>query len=356
VDAAYFAAGEEFGKDTKGAPVAGIVERGYKHRVISDIEICITGRKALAVEDNGCGHGQGNHFGARAVFEAGVPDPFPVLGEGTVIGVVGIGFLTENKSAGIYKAAEVVHVAVGIVTGDAFAEPEDVRDAKIAPEDLAVVAFVKAGITDLDLGIEQAFFGDKEGTAPVGIDGAAFEEDRTIFDLNGKRGETQVLDEKRGESGVKTPVGVFRPAVEAEERGGDFALRIGVSCQEEGADVAHPSTVKRQDQELDAAAVGAGALKYTADAFFLRGGLNNEPDRFAGKYMADDLGENPRDRLEFSRPVFFIVGPGQEGSGMGFPLGGHAESLVYGIGVVRGGSRHRCSAFIVPVIRRESVG
>jgi len=54
----YFAIGEERGQDIQCDPIHGIVERGDQHQAIRDIEVGVTGRESLAVEENRRGHGQ----------------------------------------------------------------------------------------------------------------------------------------------------------------------------------------------------------------------------------------------------------------------------------------------------------
>ena len=52
--------------------------------------------------------------------------------------------------------------------------------------------------------------------------------------------------------------------------------------------------------------------------------VDEDVDVFYLGEVADDLGVDPGDGLEFSGPVFGVVGPGDPGGGVGGPLGGHA--------------------------------
>ena len=56
--------------------------------------------------------------------------------------------------------------------------------------------------------------------------------------------------------------------------------------------------------------------------------VDEDVDVFDLGEVADDLGVDPGDGLEFSGPVLGVVGPGDPGGGVGGPLGGHAVVLV----------------------------
>ena len=64
------------------------------------------------------------------------------------------------------------------------------------------------------------------------------------------------------------------------------------------------------------------------------GVVDEDVDVFAAGEVADDLGVDPGDGLEFSGPVFGVVGPGDPGGGVGLPLGGHAVVLGAGVSVI----------------------
>ena len=126
---------------------------------------------------------------------------------------------------------------------------------------------------------------------------------------------------------VAVPVVVLGPGVELPVGDGDLALWI---LDEDGAGVAEPDAVGEPLVEVKAGEVGAGAEEDAARA--LLGGLviDEDVDVFAAGEVSDDLGVDPGDGLEFSGPVFGVVGPGDPGAGVRGPLGGHAEVLVAG--------------------------
>lgn len=73
IDADHLAGGKEFLQNLLGALVVGMVEEGQQHDMISDIEIGITGRKALPLVDDGWRHRQGDDLQRLAVLIAHRP-------------------------------------------------------------------------------------------------------------------------------------------------------------------------------------------------------------------------------------------------------------------------------------------
>jgi len=65
-------------------------------------------------------------------------------------------------------------VAVGIVAGDAVAEPEDMTYAEVVAQHALDLRAVQMGIA---VGIQQARFRGQQGAAAVDFDRAAFEHD-----------------------------------------------------------------------------------------------------------------------------------------------------------------------------------
>src|SRR5690348_15215529 len=84
--------------------------------------------------------------------------------------------------------------------------------------------------------------------------------------------------------------------------------------------------------EADVIAEGISAIEDTASLFFGVSILDQDFDTLVPREIADDFGIDPRDRIEFARPVGAVVGPSQPGGSVGLPLGGHAIAE-------RGGSR-----------------
>ena len=158
VDADDFAGGEAGGDDVEGAAVVGVVEGGDEDERVGDVEVGVAGGEALAIEDDGRGHGEFDDLEglARAdalrttvsslratavVFRAaggvgaaeGV-EAVEVLGEREVVGVGGVGLDAGEDGVGRDEAGDVVDVAVGVVAGTAAREPEGLVDAEVVVE------------------------------------------------------------------------------------------------------------------------------------------------------------------------------------------------------------------------------
>ena len=111
---------------------------------------------------------------------------------------MGVGFDGGGED-GVFgdEAGDVVYVAVGVVAGAAFVEPDGLVDAEVVVEGLfevfaGFVFVAEAGVAFLDFGEEAPFFGGEEDIAgAVGVDGAAFEDEAVglaggfEFDLGG---------------------------------------------------------------------------------------------------------------------------------------------------------------------------
>src|SRR5881628_2379614 len=57
--------------------------------------------------------------------------------------------------------------------------------------------------------------------------------------------------------------------------------------------------------------------------------IDDQLDVFVFRQITDDLRIDPRDGLEFSRPVTLIVGPREPCGGVRFPLGRHAVAVCF---------------------------
>ena len=183
----------------------------------------------------------------------------------------------------------------------------------------------EAGVAFLDFG-EEALFGGEEEAGAVGVDAAAFEDEAVgfsggAFDLGFELGDVVVFGDVLGDLVVAAPVVVLGPGVELPVGDGEVA---GGVFDEDGAGVAEPDAVGLPVVEVEAGEVGSGAAEVAGGAVFGVGVVDEDVDVFDLGEVADDLGVDPGDGLEFSGPVLGVVGPGDPGGGVGGPLGGHA--------------------------------
>ena len=122
---------------------------------------------------------------------------------------------------------------------------------------------------------------------------------------------------------VAAPVVILGPGVELPVGDGEVSSSCG-GLDEDGAGVAEPDAVGGPVMEVGAGEVGATAAEDAGGAALGGEVVDEDVDVFDAGEMADDLGVDPGDGLEFSGPVFGVVGPGDPGGGVGRPLGGHA--------------------------------
>ena len=132
----------------------------------------------MAVEINWRGHGKRFNSERAAVevfhgFEQG-----EIFLKRNVVGVVRILLDHGDNGGGADEAGEIVYMAMGIVASDSIFQPQDLRDAEIAAENVRVILASESVVTLLALA-EQAFFGGEQGTPAVDVDAAAFENDST---------------------------------------------------------------------------------------------------------------------------------------------------------------------------------
>jgi hypothetical protein len=72
------------------------------------------------------GHGEFDDLKRAAGLVAGFLQPAAIVGEDFVVVVFGVGLDGGDDRALGDETGQVVHVAVGVVADDAFAEPDDV--------------------------------------------------------------------------------------------------------------------------------------------------------------------------------------------------------------------------------------
>jgi len=387
VDADDLAGGEAGGDDVEGAAVVGVVEGGDEDERVGDVEVGVAGGEALALEDDGRGHGEFDDLEGFAFVGAGRVaegvEAREVFGEWEVVLVGGVGFDAGEDGGGFVfwggdETGDVVDVAVGVVAGTAAREPEGLVDAEVvaegAFEEALGCGFVaEAWVALLNFG-EEALFGGEQNSRAVGVDGAAFEDDAVRFTTptskcarRGPRfpacrsgrwrrnfgldlGEVVELGDAVGDLVVEMPVGVLGPGVELPVEDGEVFPITGAGgfFHEDRAGVAEPDAVGGPLVEVEAREIRAAALEDARGAALGGEIVDEDVDGFDGGEMANDLCVDPGDGLELAGPVVGIVRPCDPCGGVRGPLGGHA-GLGGGHGATRvtrckvRGSRARCA-------------
>src|ERR1019366_9037519 len=93
----------------------------------------------------------------------------------------------------------------------------------------------------------------------------------------------------RGQAAVLPPVPVLRPCVEMKVDDGGLCLFAGPPSYEDRPAVASPSAVRRVQNELDPARVGARALQIGASQLLVLPGVDHHADDLAGSDLAYHL-------------------------------------------------------------------
>ena len=125
MDADDLAVGEAAGDDVEGVAVVAVVEGGDEDERVGDVEVGVAGGEALAFEDYGRRHGEFDDLEWLVVEVAEAAEAVEVFGEREMVFVVGVGFDASKDFVFVDEAGDVVDVAVGVVAGAAFVEPED---------------------------------------------------------------------------------------------------------------------------------------------------------------------------------------------------------------------------------------
>ena len=196
----------------------GRLKTGASTIPLRDIEIRVAGRQAAAFEDDGLRHRQFDNRQLAAVLVASSLQAAEVRAQGRVVHIFRVRFDHRDDRVFRDEASEVVDVPVGVVAEDAASEPDGVRRAEVIRECSFVVNAAHVRIAFLHLA-EQAFFCGENRAGAVDIDGAAFEHDAFFGRERTDFLECAAFDIKDADFFVVTPVGIFRPGVEAELRG-----------------------------------------------------------------------------------------------------------------------------------------
>ncbi len=161
MDADDFAVRKHLGQDVQRHAVVGIVKGGHQHQAVGDVEIGIAGRQALAAEDHRARHGQLDNVNCLPSSVRAALRRSRFSASGSWFGSLVSGSTAVTIVAGADEAGDVVDVAVGVVAGNAAAEPDHLIDAEVIVKDLLQLLAADAGIALLHLA-QQALFGGEQ--------------------------------------------------------------------------------------------------------------------------------------------------------------------------------------------------
>jgi len=151
VDADDLTIGEELGQGVQRDPISGVVEGWYQDEAIGDVEVGVASRQPMAIEADGCGYRKRHDAKRVAVLVNSGMKPRPILLKGLMIGVGLVGFDHGHNRPRIDEPGKIVDVAVGVVAGDAPAQPDDIAYAQVISKNLLQLRTLKTGIAALDL-------------------------------------------------------------------------------------------------------------------------------------------------------------------------------------------------------------
>src|SRR6266566_10007652 len=169
---------------------------------------------------------------------------------------------------------------MGVVPGDASAEPERIRDAERVPKDVLDLVARQPRIAGLHVRIEETLFGREQRTAAVDVDAAPFQDDLRV-----DQRELETLRRKHGDLVVLLPVLVLGPGVEMEAGDGEIPSR---ASHEDRAVVARPAAIRGEAQKIHALEIDADLLENPARLSLVARGVDENPDDFAPRERADD--------------------------------------------------------------------
>ena len=221
--------GNSSASDAERDAVGRVVERRHQHRVVGDVEVRVARRQPLAVEDDRRRHRQRDHLAA-----AGRPGRSCRRRRSQVLAQAarssrrrGSSSTTVTTVRGVDEARQVVDVAVGVVAGDAAAEPEH-----LARRRGSRAKHRSSRSRDRGRGCAPASGSSRHSSVvssvpcAVDVDAAAFEHDapaRAPLGCQLRQAE-QLRRRAPGDGVVALPVGVLRPAVEAPVGQRDLAV------------------------------------------------------------------------------------------------------------------------------------
>ncbi len=241
-----------------------------------------------------------------------------------------VSFADGQDGARRDEASEVIDVAVGIVVGQAFADPEEfidresVADGGVERGVIAAFGAVRIILHGLG-GEEQAVAGD--------FDAAAFELKRIAKFLH-----AEARGDLAGDLVVERGLELAAPAVEFPVGEREFLGLIVL--HEDWAVVAAPDVVGGDIGQFDDGKVSLGFLEF-AFGFGAQLARGVNLHRLELRNRGGELRELGGDEAVVSGPERGVRRPGQPRGGLGFPFRGHAESEGARRGHAEGQSRRR---------------
>ena len=147
--------------------------------MIQNDEIGVAGGQAQPFKQDCAGHGQVDDLRMRSILQNGLLEPSGILAETRVVLIRTPRLHHCHKLLGSDKTSDVIHMPVGIISRNAFLQPNGMSDPQIALEQSFIVFLPKSRIADLHRWMKQTLLRGYQGTFAIHIDRTSFQHDST---------------------------------------------------------------------------------------------------------------------------------------------------------------------------------
>lgn len=127
---------EEVPKNIQCDTIVRVVEGGHEYQAVGDIEVRIAGGQPLTFKHERCGKRQFDDPVRLVVWGSSNPQTVQIFLERFEIFIVAVRFMRDHNRVRVDEAGDVIHMAMGIVSGDAPIEPYGLVHTKIVAEAL----------------------------------------------------------------------------------------------------------------------------------------------------------------------------------------------------------------------------
>ena len=121
------------------------------------------------------------------------------------------------------------------------------------------------------------------------------------------------------------PIVILGPAIELPIGRGDDSAIIH---DKNGPKITNPPAVGGRDEEIDGSQVYAAAVQDFSRTISSGGIIDDDAHPLNAGEVTDNVGVDPRNRLEFAGPIGEFVRPGEPRRDLRLPFGRHSEALV----------------------------
>src|SRR5579862_4940654 len=173
---------KKFAQDAQSHAVVGIIEGWNQNRRVANIEISVTGRKTIPREVQRRRHWQWHHLRFGTVFEAKLLYSIPVFRERPIISICASVFFNQDQCFAVDESADVINVAVRIVSDGSVNQPKHIGHAEEIFKRLVVLLAAQTGISNLYFRIEVTFLSGKQRAHSVYFNTTALDDEILALD------------------------------------------------------------------------------------------------------------------------------------------------------------------------------